>query len=70
MAGHGAQTLFGWFGGHGLQGTAAWLESSFGLRPGKQWAIAAGASEATGEALTALGLLSPLGPVSTRSAAG
>ena len=68
MAGHGVQKLFGWFGGQGLQGTAGWLESSFGLRPGKQWAIAAGASEAAGGALTALGLLSPLGPVSTLAA--
>lgn len=68
MVGHGTQKLFGWFGGHGLQGTAGWLESSFGLRPGKQWAIAAGASEAAGGAMTALGLLSPLGPISTLAA--
>ena len=35
LAGHGAQKLFGWFGGHGLEGTAKWLES-MGLRPGRQ----------------------------------
>jgi len=32
MAAHGAQKLFGWFGGHGLAGTGSWLES-VGLRP-------------------------------------
>ena len=63
LAGHGAQKLFGWFGGHGFAGTAGWLES-LGLRPGKPWALAAGASELGGGLLTALGLLSPLGPLS------
>ena len=33
MAAHGAQKLFGWFGGHGLAGTAGWLET-MGMRPG------------------------------------
>jgi len=41
MAGHGAQKLFGSFGGHGLSGTAGFLES-LGLKPGKQWAALAG----------------------------
>jgi uncharacterized membrane protein YphA (DoxX/SURF4 family) len=27
MAAHGAQKLFGWFGGQGIAGTGAWLES-------------------------------------------
>ena len=26
MAGHGAQKLFGWFGGYGLNGTGGFLE--------------------------------------------
>jgi len=43
LAGHGAQKLFGAFGGPGLRSTAGWLES-LGLRPGKPWALAAGAS--------------------------
>ena len=30
---HGAQKLFGWFGGYGLEGTAGWMES-IGLAPG------------------------------------
>lgn len=67
LAGHGAQKLFGWFGGHGVAGTAGWLES-LGLRPGKPWALAAGASELGGGLLTALGLLSPLGPLSASGA--
>ena len=60
MAGHGAQKLFGAFGGYGVAGTAGWLES-LGLKPGKPWAIAAGAGEFGGGVLTALGLATPLG---------
>jgi putative oxidoreductase len=62
LAGHGAQKLFGSFGGHGIEGTAGWLES-LGLRPGKAWAALAGGSELGAGALMALGLLSPLGPI-------
>jgi putative oxidoreductase len=62
MAGHGAQKLFGSFGGYGLQGTAGWLES-MGLKPGKTWAMMAGGAEFGSGLLTALGLLSPLGPI-------
>jgi putative oxidoreductase len=32
--GHGTQKLFGWFGGHGLEGTAGFFEQALGLRPG------------------------------------
>lgn len=63
MAGHGAQKLFGWFGGPGIEGSAGFMES-LGLRPGKQWAIIGGASEFGGGILTLLGLLNPLGPLS------
>lgn len=62
LIGHGAQKLFGWFGGPGLSGTAGWLES-IGLRPGKPWAVLAGLAEFGGGLLLALGLLNPLGPV-------
>lgn len=62
LAGHGAQKLFGSFGGHGLEGTGGWLES-MGMRPGKNWAMAAGAAEFGGGALTALGLMNPIGPI-------
>jgi putative oxidoreductase len=56
--GHGAQKLFGWFGGHGPDGTGGFFES-LGLRPGRQHAMAAGAAEAGGGALLALGLATP-----------
>jgi putative oxidoreductase len=62
LAGHGAQKLFGWFGGHGLQGTGGFMES-LGLRPGQLWAALAGLSEFGGGLLTALGFLNPLGPL-------
>ena len=62
LAGHGAQKLFGAFGGYGLQGTAGWLES-LGLKPGHRWAALAGGSEFAGGALTALGFLHPIGPI-------
>jgi putative oxidoreductase len=55
---HGTQKLFGWFGGHGPDGTGQFFES-VGLRPGKQQAIAAGTAEAGGGALLALGLATP-----------
>lgn len=57
--GHGAQKLFGWFGGPGPQGTGQVFES-LGLRPGKRNAIAAGAAEAGGGVLLGLGLCTPL----------
>jgi putative oxidoreductase len=57
---HGAQKLFGWFGGHGLQATAGAFDS-MGLKPGKRTATVAGASEAGGGLLLALGLVTPAG---------
>jgi putative oxidoreductase len=56
---HGTQKLFGWFGGNGPDATGQFFES-VGLRPGKQNAIAAGATEAGGGTLIALGLATPL----------
>lgn len=41
MAAHGAQKLFGWFGGPGLRETAAGMEH-LGFRPGLPFALAAG----------------------------
>jgi len=56
---HGTQKLFGWFGGHGLDGTGGFFEQ-VGHRPGRQMAMLAGLSEAGGGALLVLGLLTPL----------
>jgi putative oxidoreductase len=60
FVGHGAQKLFGWFGGHGLEGTGGFYES-VGYRPGRQMAIIGGVTEFGGGLLLALGLLTPLG---------
>lgn len=57
--GHGTQKLFGWFGGHGPEGTGGFFES-LGLRPGKRHAYAAGAAETVGGAMLAAGALTPL----------
>lgn len=62
LAGHGAQKLFGAFGGPGHEATRRWLES-IGIQPGRLWALAAGMSEFGGGTLTALGLLHPTGPI-------
>ncbi len=58
--GHGAQKLFGWFGGGGLKGTAYFMES-LGLTPGRYWALLAGLSEFVGGLLVLIGLLNPVG---------
>ncbi|CAA9375243.1 MAG: Membrane protein, distant similarity to thiosulphate:quinone oxidoreductase DoxD [uncultured Chloroflexia bacterium] len=63
LAGHGAQKLFGLFGGYGIQGTAGWLEST-GMKPGKFWAYVAGGSEFASGLSMALGFLTPIGAVS------
>jgi putative oxidoreductase len=60
MAGHGAQKLFGWFGGYGIAGTGGFFES-LGYQPGRLFAAAAGFSEFAGGLLLALGLFGPIG---------
>ncbi|WP_026576123.1 DoxX family protein [Bacillus sp. UNC438CL73TsuS30] len=57
--GHGAQKLFGWFGGYGLKGTGGWFES-VGVKPGVTMALFAGLAELIGGILFTLGLLTPL----------
>ncbi|SDX94464.1 DoxX family protein [Paenibacillus sp. CF384] len=57
--GHGAQKLFGWFGGYGPKGTGGWMES-IGMKPGVLMAVAAGLMELVGGALFAAGLFTPL----------
>src|SRR5919206_136550 len=59
LAAHGAQKLFGWFGGFGLRGTGGYL-ASLGFRPGALFAALAGLAETTGGLLLALGLMTPL----------
>jgi putative oxidoreductase len=59
FVGHGTQKLFGWFGGHGLEGTAGFFEQALSLRPGKRHATVAGLSETLGGVLVTLGALTP-----------
>lgn len=61
MAAHGAQKLFGWFGGYGIKGTGGFMES-LGFKPGATFALLAGLGEFTGGMLLALGWLGGLGP--------
>ncbi|MEU3981770.1 DoxX family membrane protein [Streptomyces sp. NPDC026672] len=58
LAAHGAQKLFGWFGGGGIEGTGRMMES-VGYTPGRASATAAGLAEAGGGTLLALGLATP-----------
>ena len=56
LAAHGAQKLFGSFGGYGLEGTGQWM-ASIGLTPGYLMALLAGSAEFFGGLALLLGLL-------------
>jgi putative oxidoreductase len=60
FVGHGLQKLAGWFGGEGLDKTGEFFEQ-VGLKPGRENALLAGAAEAGGGSLLALGFLTPVG---------
>ena len=53
---HGAQKLFGWFGGYGLTGTGEYF-TSIGFEPGLFFAALVGTLEFFGGLLLAVGLL-------------
>jgi putative oxidoreductase len=53
---HGAQKLFGLFGGYGLEGTGQWM-ASIGLEPGYQLALLVGSAEFFGGIALLMGLL-------------
>lgn len=55
FAAHGAQKLFGWFGGYGLAGTGQFMES-IGLSPGTLMAALAGGAEFFGGLALLIGL--------------
>lgn len=59
LAAHGAQKLFGWFGGPGLAGFANGL-GSMGVKPARPWALVAALAEFCGGILVAVGLLTPI----------
>lgn len=61
IAGHGAQKLFGWFGGYGYTGTRGFMGGMLRLRPAGLWTSLAIATELGGGLLFAAGLFHPLG---------
>jgi putative oxidoreductase len=60
MSAHGAQKLFGWFGGAGIRGTGGFF-GNFGFRTPVLMALAAGLAEFGGGLSLATGFLTPLG---------
>lgn len=54
---HGAQKLFGLFGGYGLTGTGMYFGDTLGLQPGYLFALLAGLVEFVGGLALVLGLL-------------
>src|SRR5712671_1731267 len=67
IAAHGAQKLFGSFGGYGIKKTGGFFES-LGFHPGAAFAAAAGLSEFGGGLLLTLGLFTPFGSAAVVSA--
>jgi putative oxidoreductase len=60
MAAHGAQKIFGWWGGTGMQGwTGAMVRMR--IRPAAPWAWASALAELVGGLMVAIGFLNPLG---------
>jgi putative oxidoreductase len=59
LAAHGAQKLFGWFGGYGIAGTGQFFEQ-LGFRPGRVQAALAGLAETAGGLFLAAGFLTPV----------
>lgn len=61
LAAHGAQKLFGWFGGYGLAATGGFFENELGLVPGVFWAFNAAAAEFFGGLMILAGALTRAG---------
>jgi len=61
LAAHGAQKLFGWYGGYGTKGTGEFM-ASLGWSAGVPMAVIAGTGEFAGGLLTGFGLFGPIGP--------
>lgn len=63
FVGHGAQKLFGWFGGPGVAGFGEWLGTIGIKNGGKIWAVLAGLFELVGGLLFAAGFLTWFGSI-------
>ncbi|HEY8165354.1 MAG TPA: DoxX family protein [Gemmatimonadaceae bacterium] len=61
FAAHGAQKLFGWFGGYGLNATGEFMVQ-LGFPNGRLFAGLSGLGEFVAGLLIALGFLGPIGP--------
>jgi putative oxidoreductase len=61
MAAHGAQKLFGWFGGYGLTATGEFM-TQLGFAPGRRFAAAASITEVVSGLLITFGFLGAVGP--------
>src|SRR5579871_2934104 len=68
IAAHGAQKLFGWFDGPGLNGTIGAMGGGLGFRPASLWVTVLTLAEVVGGALMVLGFLGPIGPLSVAGA--
>ncbi len=66
---HGAQKLFGWFGGGGVDGTAEGFEY-LGYRPGRTMTVVAGLGETAGGASLMLGFGTPAGAAAVAGTMG
>ena len=66
LAAHGAQKLFGWFGGMGLDKTGQGL-TALGFHPGRRHAVMAGLIEVGAGVLLAIGFLTPVAAALTAS---
>jgi putative oxidoreductase len=64
---HASQKLLGKFHGPGLEGISKVFENN-GLKPGREMAIAAAATEITGGVLTITGIADPAGPLAVAGA--
>ena len=67
---HGAQKLFGWFGGRGLEATAQGFAERLGLEPGMFFAVLAGGTEFFGGLCLAIGLFTRVAAAGVVGAAG
>ncbi len=68
IAAHGAQKLFGWFGGYGLAGTTGYMRSALRLRSAALWTAVGAVSEFAGGLSLAVGLVTGAGAAAVAAA--